>query len=67
MDISGLSSILNQTSRPLGKEKEKLNFRNTNMDAVIQKHFINLHRLQLPSAEGLTAGTANGKCVENRV
>lgn len=35
MDISGLSSILNQTSLPLGEEKEKFNFHNTHVDAQL--------------------------------
>lgn len=35
MDTSGLSSILNQTCLPLGKEKEKLNSHNTNVDVQL--------------------------------
>lgn len=35
MDISGLSSRSNQTCLPLGKEKEKFNFHNTNVDAEL--------------------------------
>lgn len=35
MDTSGLSSTSNQTCLPLGKEKEKFNFCNTNMDAEL--------------------------------
>lgn len=65
MDISGLSSILNQTSLPLGKEKEKFNFHNKPGCTVIQNHLLNLYRVQLPSTGGVTAGTANDERMEN--
>lgn len=49
MDTSGLSSILNQTSLPFGKE-ENYFFHYTAVDTVTaQYHFINLHRAQLPT------------------
>lgn len=64
MDISGLSSILNQTSLPLGRRKRNSIFI-THLDAQLFSHLINLYRVQLPSTGGLIAGTANNDCMEN--
>lgn len=66
MDTSGLSSTSNQTCLPLGKEKEKFNFSNTNVDAELftitsltfRGHSLHLEKVPLRGQMAMSAWKA---------
>lgn len=66
-DIFGLSSISNQTSLPLGKEKEIQVSQHKCGCTVVQNCLINLYRAQLLLTEGLTEGTGNNEGIEDYI
>lgn len=66
-DISGLSSTSNQTSLPLGKEKEIHVSQHECGCTVVQNCLINLYRAQLLLTEGLTEGTGNNEGTEDYI